>query len=111
MLSGFFGLSDASLPHLLFILFGARHKQVGYTGYFAPEVTLYLSALLSVCLSALFVQIRRFNSRWALNVTAAVVIVGMSALAITDVPALMVQKVVRVPGIYDFEAGRSAARH
>src|SRR5262249_29132138 len=47
-------LAIAALPHLLFILFGARHKQVNYTGYLAPEIALYLAATLSVGLTAVF---------------------------------------------------------
>jgi hypothetical protein len=104
-------LALAALPHLLFILFGARHKQVGYTGYFIPEMTLYFIAAFSVLLTAIFALVNRLNRCW-LTVSAAIALtVAAAVTSATEIPALVVQKVVKIPGIYDFEVGRAAARN
>jgi hypothetical protein len=102
-------LALAALPQLLFMLFGARHKQISYTGYFAPEITLYLVALLSVVLTAVFKPLDRLKSWWS-GGAAVVVIIASSVVAFTEVPAVIEGKVTWIPGIYDLEAGRAAAR-
>lgn len=44
------GVALASLPHLLFMVFGAQHKQIGIPGYFAPEFAIYLAGVVSLIL-------------------------------------------------------------
>jgi hypothetical protein len=104
------GLALASLPHLLFLLFGARHKQIGYTGYFVPEVILYLVAVTSIFLTAIFAAVQRLN-RQSFTVLAVVIVgVALAVGAVTDTPAILGTNVIRTRGIYDFEAGRAAGR-
>src|SRR5262249_32995655 len=101
-------LAIAALPHLLFILFGARHKQVNYTGYLAPEIALYLAATLSVGLTAVFALASRLRRG---RLVATIGTAGVAAALIaTEVPSLVIGDVRRTSGLYDFEVGRAAAR-
>jgi hypothetical protein len=104
------GLALASLPHLLFILFGARHKQIGYSGYFAPEIMIYLAAIVSATIALLLNLVDRL--KWPVATAAVVLgITGVLALsAVTDIPALGGQKLTPAKDIYDLDLGRAAGR-
>jgi len=105
------GLALASLPHLFFLLFLARHKQIGYSGYFAPEVMLYLIALGCFVLVPIFGLVERRKSRAITAFAGFIVAAGLAVAAIHDPPALAGDKVTPVRGIYDFEAARAAGRN
>ena len=103
-------LGLAALPHLLFILFGARHKQTNFTGYFAPEIVLYLMALFSLSWTTLFAFLRKLG-RARITLLASLTITGIgAAAALTEKPAVVVKQVTLTPGIYDFEVGHAAGR-
>jgi hypothetical protein len=64
----------------LFVLLGSRDKQIGYTGYFTPEVALYLVgwlALLTAGIPALVARVRP-----ALCRPVALAAAGVAAVAI-----------------------------
>ncbi|HYL78219.1 MAG TPA: hypothetical protein VEU96_28650 [Bryobacteraceae bacterium] len=47
------GLALACLPHLLFLVFGVKRKQINSPAYFAPELIIYLAAMFGVALTIL----------------------------------------------------------
>lgn len=104
------GIALASLPHLLFLLFGARHKQIGYSGYFAPEVVLYLIAITSLALTAFFSAVRLLHRPFVTMAAATVITISLAVAAVWDVPAIEGQRVIKTRGIYDLEASRAAGR-
>jgi hypothetical protein len=104
------GMAVAAAPYLFFLLFGARHKQVDYTGYFAPEVTLYLIALTTVIASAFFFAVQRVNRRW-LTISAGVAATAVLAIgALRDIPAIVGGDRRPTRGVYDLENARAAGR-
>jgi hypothetical protein len=104
------GVAVASLPHLFFLLFGAKHKQIGYSGYFAAEISLYMIASTSLVLQGVMWAIARIPGRWTTTVGGILVTGGLTFAALYDVPALAGTRVIPTRGIYDLEAGRAAGR-
>ena len=103
------GLSIAALPHLLFITFGARHKQPGYTGYFAPEAILYLSAVAALFFAAVFHLASRVPGRVLSAAIAVVAVAGFTGLALNDKPSV-VAHVKFARDLKDLDVGRAASR-
>ncbi len=104
------GLAIASLPHLLFIVFGARHKQPGYPGYFAPEAILYLSAVIAVVFAMVLEVVPRIKIR-ALSVAGVVVsVAGVTVLALHDKPGVVVGAIGFTRDLRDLDVGRAASR-
>jgi len=100
-------LAVACLPLLFFILFGAGHKLINYTGYFVPEFMIYFSAVLFVAgsLIALAAQSLGWSfPRW-LRCTAALV---FTAIVVHEHPSTVAWKARR--DIDDLEIARAAAR-
>jgi hypothetical protein len=104
------GMAVAALPHLLFLLLGARHKQIDYTGYFAPEVTLYLMALTAVIASAVFFAVQRVNWRWLTISVGVAATAGLAIGALRDTPAVMGGERRPTRGVYDLENARAGGR-
>jgi len=104
------GVAIASLPHLLFMLFGAKHKQIGYSGYFAAEIALYMIASTSVIVQGIMLVFARVPRRWATTVGGILMTGGLAFAALSDVPALAGNRVIPTRGIYDLEAGHAAGR-
>jgi hypothetical protein len=104
------GVAVASLPHLLFLLFGAKHKQIGYSGYFAAEIALYMIASTSLVVQGIMWAIARIPGRWATTIGGIVVTGALAFAALYDVPAIAGTRVVPSRGVYDLEAGRAAGR-
>jgi len=103
------GLAVAALPQVLFIIFGARHKQPGYSGYFAPEAILYLSAVIAVFFAGVFYVVSRMKLH-ALAVASAIgVVAGFTLLALHDAP-LVVPNIRFTRDLKDLEIGRAVSR-
>ena len=100
-------LGLAALPHLLFIVFGARHKEYQY---YTPEITVYLIAVLAVALSGAFAVVARLRRERIATVLALVTAALGVRIAATEHPYLIVGRVLATRGIYDFEAGHAAGR-
>jgi hypothetical protein len=87
------GLALAALPQLLFILFGARHKDIRFSGYFAPEMIVYFSAVISLVTAAIVFLARRVPRR---SMSLALMFVGMAALTgitLHDKPSIVANRV------------------
>jgi hypothetical protein len=103
------GLAISALPQVLFIVFGARHKQPGYSGYYAPEAILYLSGVIAVFFAGAFHFVSRIKSKtWAV-VTTALLVAGFTGLALHDKPTV-VANVKLVPDLKDLDVGRAVSR-
>jgi len=103
------GLALAALPQVLFIVFGARHKQPGYSGYYTPEAILYLSSVIAAFFAGAFYFILRMKAqRWHL-VAAALFAAGFTGLALHDKPSV-VARVKLVQDLKDLDVGRAVSR-
>jgi hypothetical protein len=100
----------AAMPHMLFLLLLARHKQIGYTGYFAAEVMLYLMAAVGLLVALIFGGVQKLRNPYASVLAGAAIVTGMAFAALSDPPSLAGPKVVKTRGIYDMEAGHAAGR-
>jgi hypothetical protein len=103
------GLAIAALPQVLFIVFGARHKQPGYSGYYAPETMLYLSAAIAVFFAGVRHLISRIETRAWSAIAAAVAIAGFTFLALHDKPSV-VSDVKFTRDLNDLDVGRAVSR-
>jgi hypothetical protein len=102
-------LAIAALPQVLFIVFGARYKQPGYSGYYAPEAILYLSAVIAVFFAGVLYVLSRIKTS-ALSVVAAVLFVaGFTVFALHDKPGA-VTEVKFTRDLRDLDVGRAASR-
>jgi hypothetical protein len=104
------GLAVAGMPHLLFLLFGARYKQISYSGYFAPEIALYLIGLTSAAAGGFFWLFQRLRYRWLIVSVAGIATAGFAIAALIDVPAILGAKRIFTLGVYDLENARAAGR-
>jgi hypothetical protein len=103
------GLAIAALPQVLFIVFGARHKQPGYSGYFAPEAILYLSAVIAVFFAMVFHIVSRIKIHARAIAGAVATVACFTALALHDQPgAVWTMKFTR--DLKDLDIGRAASR-
>lgn len=105
------GMALASMPHMLFLLLLARHKQIGYTGYFAAEVELYMMGAVALLLVVLFGAVQKLKNPYVTTLAGAAVVCGLSFAATSETPALAGPKVIKTRGIYDLEAGHAAGRN
>jgi len=103
------GLAVAALPQVLFIVFGARHKQPGYSGYYAPEAILYLSAIIAAFFAGVLHLISRIQNRAWSAVAAAVTVAGFTFLALHDKPTV-VEDVKFTRDLKDLDVGRAVSR-
>ena len=104
------GLALAALPHLLFMTLGARHKDARFSGYFAPEMIVYIAALISLLLTAVFYLSRKISvraGRVALTVAALAALTGFS---LHDKPNISGNRVRFTWDLNDLELSRAAAR-
>jgi hypothetical protein len=105
------GIALASLPHLLFLLFGARYTQVDYSGYYAPEISLYLIAVTSLVFSALFALVRLVRWRWLPVGFGVLASAGLAVATLKDVPSILGWRHHFTPGVYDLEIARAAGQN
>src|SRR5215813_68664 len=104
------GLAVAAIPHLFFLLFAARYKQLNYTGYFAPEIALYLIALSALIATGLFWVIQRIKWKWLAVSMATIATAAITVAALVDSPAVVGGKRLFTLGVYDLENARAAGR-
>ena len=104
------GLALAALPQVLFIVFAARHKQLGYTGYFIPEIIVYLAAVISVLLAGMFFLLERISSRALAKVLLLGGLAGFTALALHDKPVAVGSRLRFTWDLNDLDQGRAAGR-
>jgi hypothetical protein len=104
------GIAVAAMPHMLFLLLLARHKQIGYSGYFAAEVELYLIGAVALLLTITFGAVQKLKKPYVTALAGACMITGLAFAATVDPPALAGTKVTRIRGVYDLEAGHAAGR-
>ncbi len=102
------GLAIAALPQVLFIVFGARHKQPGYSGYFAPETILYLSAVMAVFFALALHIVSRIRIHARAVALAVATAACVTALALHDQPgAVWERKFTR--DLKDLDIGRAVS--
>jgi hypothetical protein len=104
------GLALAALPQVLFIALGARHKDTRFSGYFTPEMILYLTAAVSVALAALFFVSRKIPSRIGGMVLALLGVATLSGFALHDKPDISGGLVRLTRSLSDLDLSRAAAR-
>jgi hypothetical protein len=104
------GLALAALPQVLFVLLGARHKQIGYSGYWAPETVLYLCAVLA----AIFLAVWHLAGRLQNRKTAIACLLAFTAvstgMALHDRPGIGAYERRWTMSPDEFDAARAAAR-
>lgn len=103
------GLAIAALPQVLFIVLGARHKQPGYSGYYAPETMLYLSAIIAVFFAGAFHFISRLKNQVGAAVAASVLVAVVTLLALHEKPSV-VDNVKFVADLREMDVGRAVSR-
>ncbi len=104
------GLALAALPQVLFIVFAARHKQLGYTGYFIPEIIVYLAAVISILVAGMFFLLERIPSRAVTKALVLCGLAGFTALALHDKPVAVGSRLRFIWDLYDLDMGRAAGR-
>ena len=104
------GLALASLPQLLFIGFGARHKDPVFPGYFTPELIVYLSGVITALAAAALWLTARLPWRAARVILLTLGLVGLTSLALRDKPSVCGSLVRFTPNLDDMELGRAASR-
>jgi len=105
------GLALAALPQVLFMVFGARHKDTRFSGYFTPELILYLSAVISLAAAILLFLVNRIPSRFAAAALMLVSLGGFTAAVLHD-RTMICGPVVRLTSdLDDLNLGRAAARN
>lgn len=103
------GLALAALPQVLFILLGARHKDTRFSGYFAPELILYLSAAISLAMAVMLFLARRLPSRIASTAVVTLGLAGLTALTLHD-KSSVADAIRFTRNLNDLDLGRAAAR-
>jgi hypothetical protein len=104
------GLALAALPQVLFIVFGARYKQLGASWYHTPEMMIYLAGAISVVLAGLFFLARHIRNRMGANVFVLFGVAGMIALVLHDKPSVAGDRVRFTRNLNDLDLGRAAAK-
>ncbi len=104
------GLGLAALPQLLFIVFGARHKDTRFSGYFTPEMIVYLCGVITSLAAAALWLTARFPSRAVQMILVTLGLVGLTGLTLRDKPSISGPLVRLTPNLHDMDLGRAAAR-
>jgi len=99
------GLALAALPHVLFILFGARHKD---PPYFAPEMTLYLASIVTWATAAAIWVVKRIPSRIAPVSIIAICMAGLTLATLREKPASSGYLVRFTRNLTDMDLARAA---
>lgn len=104
------GLALAALPQLLFMALGARHKDTRFPGYFAPEMMLYLAALIGVTLAALFFLGGKIPWRTGGRILALLGLAVLTGFTLRDRPTITGNLVRFTRSLNDLDLSRAAAR-
>jgi len=104
------GIALAALPQVLFIALGARYKLLGATGYYTPEMMIYLAAVISGVLAGLFFLARRIPSRTGAKVFVLFGLASLTAMVLHDNPSVAGYRVRYTRSLNDLDLGRAAAR-
>jgi hypothetical protein len=104
------GLGLAALPQVLFIAFGARHKDTRFSGYFTPEMIVYLSGVITFVTAAVLWLAARLPSRVAQMILVTLGLAGLTGLSLRDKPSVSGSRVGFTSNLNDMDVGRAAAR-
>ncbi len=103
-------LAITCLPQVLFITLLARHKQIGYSGYFAPEIVIYLIGVFVVASGLVALAARRLDQK--LTKTAAwILALILTGVALQEHPIVYGGKLKLTPELDDLDLSRAVSRN